>query len=157
MDVELINPFLTSTVNVLKTMAFTEARPSSPLIKKTAGTFGDITGVIGMASATLSGSMILSFSQTCILQVLAKMLNESPKTSIDDEVVDAVGELTNMICGGAKAELAKLDHRFDIATPTMIVGKSTEVTYHFGTPTIIVPFETEHGGFVIEANLTLRR
>ena len=148
MDVEFINPFLTSAVNVLKTMAFTEARPGRPLIKKTSTAFGDITGVIGMASETLSGSMILSFSQSCILQVLAKMLQEEPKTRIDEEVVDAVGELTNMICGGAKAELAKLDHRFDIATPTMIVGKSADVSYHFGTPTITVPFETAHGNFV---------
>lgn len=156
MDAEIINPFLNATINVLKTMAFTEARPGKPAAKKHNNSFGDVTGVIGMASENLSGSMIVSFSKSCILQILAKMLNEEPKTAIDNEVVDAVGELTNMICGGAKAELAKINYRFDIATPTMIVGKGAEISCHIATPTIIVPFSTDYGDFVVEANLRSR-
>ena len=30
---------------------------------------------------------------------------ELPKPAIDHEVIDAVGELTNIICGGVKANL----------------------------------------------------
>jgi chemotaxis protein CheX len=72
---------------------------------------------------------------------------------VDDEIVDAVGELTNMICGGAKAQLAKLNYKFDLATPTMIVGKGVEISYHSEAPTIVIPFSSEYGNFVIEANL----
>jgi len=68
--------------------------------------------------------------------------------------VNAVGELTNMICGGAKAQLAKLNHKFDLATPTMVVGKGVEISYYSNAPTIVIPFSTEHGDFVIEANLS---
>jgi chemotaxis protein CheX len=84
------------------------------------------------------------------------MLMEPPKEKIDEEVVDAVGELTNMICGGAKAQLAKMNLKFNLATPTMVVGKGVEITHYSDAPTIVIPFKTESGDFVIEANLATR-
>lgn len=153
MKAEFINPFLQATKNVLETMCQTPVQPKKPMLKEGRTTYGDVTGIIGMASDSVSGCMILSFSDTCIINVVANMLMEAPKAQIDDEIVDAVGELTNMICGGAKASLAKLDHKFDLATPTMITGKGIEISTLSATPTIVIPFETEFGGFVIEANL----
>lgn len=153
MKVEFINPFLQSTKNVLETMCQTQAQAKKPVLKEDNNTYGDVTGIIGMASAEVSGCMIVSFSEKCIINVVANMLMEDPKDSIDDEIIDAVGELTNMICGGAKATLAKMDHKFDLATPTMITGKGVEISTLSDSPTIVIPFETEYGGFVIEANL----
>ena len=153
MKAEFINPFLQATKNVLETMCQTPVQPKKPILKEDRNTFGDVTGIIGMASESVSGCMILSFSDKCIINVVANMLMEDPKNKIDDDIVDAVGELTNMICGGAKATLAKLDHKFDLATPTMITGKGVEISTLSETPTIVIPFETEFGGFVIEANL----
>lgn len=153
MKAEFINPFLTSTKNVLETMCQTAVTAQKPELKKNNTTYGEVTGIIGMTSQSVAGCMIVSFSEACILQVVANMLMEPPKAKIDDEVTDAVGELTNMICGGAKAQLAKMDLQFDLATPTMVVGKGVEITYYSEAPTIMIPFKTEKGQFVIEANL----
>lgn len=153
MKVEFINPFLSATKNVLETMCQTTVKAHKPSLKQDTYSYGAITGIIGMASATITGCMVLSFSESCILRVVANMLYEEPKTKIDDDIVDAVGELTNMICGGAKAQLAKLNHKFDLATPTMVTGKGIEIAYHTEAPTIVIPFSTEHGDFVVEANL----
>ena len=153
MKAEFINPFLTSTKNVLETMCQTQAKSKKPELKKGNKSFGEVTGLIGMASENVTGCMVVSFTENCILHIVANMLMEPAKKKIDDEIVDAVGELTNMICGGAKAQLAKLDHKFDLATPTMIQGKGVEISYFSDAPTIVIPFSTEHGNFVIEANL----
>lgn len=157
MKAEFINPFLQSTKNVLETMCQTQVTPGKPFLKKDHHTYGDVTGIIGMASADVTGCMILSFTEKCIVNVVANMLMEDAKKTIDDEVVDAVGELTNMICGGAKASLAKLKHSFDLATPTMITGKGIEISTLSESPTIVIPFDTEYGSFVIEANLSDRK
>ncbi|OGR00736.1 MAG: chemotaxis protein CheC [Deltaproteobacteria bacterium RIFOXYD12_FULL_55_16] len=156
MKAEFINPFLTAAKNVLETMAQLPATPQKPRLKDGTTSYGEVTGIIGMSSAEITGSMIVSFSEKCILKIVANMLMEEAKTKIDDEVVDAVGELTNMICGGAKAQLAKLDHKFDLATPNMIVGKDIEISYYSTAPTIVIPFETEAGSFVVEANLRIK-
>lgn len=135
-------------------MCQTHVNAKKPTLKEDKNTFGDVTGIIGMASAEVSGCMILSFSEKCITHVVANMLMEDPKDAIDSEIIDAVGELTNMICGGAKATLAKMNHKFDLATPTMITGKGVEIATLSDSPTIVIPFDTEYGGFVIEANLS---
>ncbi|MBU0484879.1 MAG: chemotaxis protein CheX [Proteobacteria bacterium] len=153
MKAEFINPFLNATKNVLETMCQTPVTPQKPQLKKDVATYGEVTGIIGMTSEKISGCMIVSFTEKCILNIVANMLMEPPKDKIDEEVTDAVGELTNMICGGAKAQLAKLDHKFDLSTPTMVVGKGVEITYYSNAPTIMIPFKTENGDFVIEANL----
>ncbi len=154
MKVEFINPFLQAAKNVLETMCQTQATPQKPVLKENHTTFGDVTGIIGMASDEVSGCMILSFSKNCIVNIVANMLMEDAKDDIDDEIIDAVGELTNMICGGAKATLGKLNHKFDLATPTMITGQGVEIATLSDSPTIVIPFDTEYGGFVIEANLS---
>jgi len=153
MKAEFINPFLHATQNVLGTMAQTKAAAKKPHLKDGVNTYGEVTGIIGMTSEKITGIMIVSFSETCILRLVATMLMEEARTEIDDEIIDAVGELTNMICGNAKAELAKLNHKFDLATPTMVVGKGVEISYHSDAPTIVIPFDTEAGPFVLEANL----
>lgn len=153
MKAEFINPFLQSTKNVLETMAQTEVTAKKPQLKEDTVSYGEVTGIIGMTSEEITGSMIVSFTEKCILQIVANMLMESPRDRIDDEIVDAVGELTNMICGGAKAQLAKLNHQFELATPTMVTGKGVEISYYSDAPTIVIPFETAAGNFVVEANL----
>ncbi len=157
MKAEFINPFLQASKNVLETMCQTHVHPQKPFLKEDKNTYGDVTGIIGMASAEVSGCMILSFSEKCIVNVVANMLMEDPKDTIDDEIIDAVGELTNMICGGAKATLGKMNHKFDLATPTMITGKGVEISTLSDSPTIVIPFDTEYGGFVIEANLVEKK
>ncbi|MBU0728117.1 MAG: chemotaxis protein CheX [Proteobacteria bacterium] len=153
MKAELINPFLNAVKNVIETMAQTKVTALKPKLKDNTVTYGEVTGIIGMASENIAGTMILSFSESCIIDIVANMLMEEPKTKIDAEIVDAVGELTNMICGGAKADLAKLNHKFDLATPTMIVGKGVEISHFSNIPTIVIPFSTEKGPFVVEAHL----
>jgi chemotaxis protein CheX len=81
------------------------------------------------------------------------MLMEEPKAVIDNDIVDAVGEITNMICGGAKAEFGKLGLGFNLATPTMITGRGVEIHHHSNVPIIVLPFQADCGTFVLEANL----
>lgn len=153
MKAEYLNPFMRATKNVLETMAQTKLTGQKPYLKKGTSTFGDVTGIIGMASETVEGSMTISFPSACILQVVSRMLMEEPKAEIDHDIVDAVGEITNMICGGAKAEFGKMGLSFNLATPTMVTGKGVELHHRSDVPIIVLPFLTDCGTFVLEANL----
>ncbi|MFP4379259.1 MAG: chemotaxis protein CheX [Candidatus Sumerlaeia bacterium] len=149
MKTEVIRPFLESTLNVLKTMAFLDAKPGKPFLKSGGGPKGDVTGLIGMASETISGSMALVFPQATILQIVSSMLAEEYK-EVNQDVLDCVGELTNMISGGARAGLAKLNMKFEMAIPSMIQGEHHIVEHRTKGPVICIPFELETGTFYIE-------
>lgn len=152
MNVELINPFVKSAVNVLKTMAQAEPVPGKPYLKEGNLTWGVVTGLIGMAGDDVTGNMVVSFDEQAILGIVSKMLMEEFK-SLTPDVVDAVGEITNMISGGAKKELSELGFSFNMATPIMITGKSVELSQLSKAPIVVLPFSTDAGQFVIEANL----
>ena len=74
-------------------------------------------------------------------------------TAVTPDVIDAVGEITNMVSGGAKNSLAEAGYNFQMATPIMITGQGVEIIQFSKAPVLQVPFSTAEGKFVIEANL----
>ncbi|MCB0323217.1 MAG: chemotaxis protein CheX [Bdellovibrionales bacterium] len=152
MDVRYVNPFIDSALNVLSTMAQTEAFSGTPKLKVDNVTWGEVTGLIGMAGDNVVGNLIISFDEPSILGIVSRMLGEN-FLSISDEIVDAVGEITNMISGGAKAKLATEGFQFNMATPVMVQGKHVKMSQLTTSPIISIPFETNEGKFVIEASI----
>ena len=152
MNVELINPFINASMQVLRTMTQTEPKPEKPTVKQGNHTWGAVTGIIGMAGDKLSGNMVVSFDEQAILAIVSRMLMEKFE-SVTPDVVDAVGEITNMVSGGAKKELSEKGFMFQMATPIMITGKGVEIIQFSKAPVLQVPFTTPEGKFVIEANL----
>ena len=78
------------------------------------------------------------------------MLMERP-AEIDETVVDAVGELTNMIAGAAKAQLEKF--AMSVSLPSVITGKGHSVEFPSGSPRICIPFESDWGLLDVEIGL----
>lgn len=148
MDVKYINPFLEGTIEVLKTMAFVEPRPGKPYLKTGNNAQGDITGIIGL-TGEVKGSLALTFTEKCILKVVSNMLGEDLK-KIDHEIKDAVGEITNMISGVARKKLEEMGTTVLAAIPTVVAGKGHSVTHVLGGPSLIIPFETDAGSFVVD-------
>jgi len=148
MDVRYINPFLEGTISVLKTMAFIEPRPGKPFLKKDSTAKGDISGIIGL-TGTASGSLALSFSEKCILKIVSNMLGEEI-TIINGDIKDAVGEITNMVSGDARRRLEAEGINLQAAIPTVVSGKEHSICHVLGGPSIVIPFETEHGHFVVD-------
>ena len=116
MNAEFINPVIAALINVLQTMAQIELVPGKPKKKSDDQAGGDISGLIGMVGDKIQGSMSISFDEGLVLEIMHKMLGEKPD-GIDADVQDMVGEITNMICGGAKNELDQKGYSFDMATP----------------------------------------
>ncbi len=152
MDMELLTPFISSTVNVLRTMAQTELQVGSIAVKTDRRTSGVLTGVIGMASDKVTGNLMLSFDEPSILGIVSRMLMEK-FTELNGQVIDAVGEITNMVCGGAKSDLNQKGYTFNMASPVMVKGQDVEISQLSEGPIMCIPFKTQDGWFVVETNL----
>jgi chemotaxis protein CheX len=148
MNVEFINPFLSATIGVIKTMAFTEVDAGKPFLKKGQNSLGDVSGVVGITGPP-NGSMSLTFSKGCILQIVSNMLGENFQ-EVNDEIKDAVGELSNMISGTARNELGNKGYAFKTSIPTVVSGPGHEIRHMCKAPTIAIPFKTTGGAFVVE-------
>jgi len=148
MNVEMINPFITSTVNALSTMAFIVPQRGQPGVKiNEQAPASDISGVIGL-SGDANGWVSFGLSRQLSLKVAENMLGE-PKTYIDADVRDAVGEIVNMIAGGAKSELSQKGFSFKLAIPTVIVGDQHQIAQKKNIPYMHIPFTSAEGTFFI--------
>ena len=77
------------------------------------------------------------------------MFGEKMK-EINDEVTDAVGEITNMISGQARRELEEIGKLFHGAIPSMISGKNHKIESTAKGPKVAIPFNTDAGSFTVE-------
>ena len=148
MDVKLINPFIDATKSVLKTMASIEARSGAPYLKKNNLAKGDVTGLIGL-TGKVGGSLSVTFTEASILSVVSKIFGEEMK-EMNDEIKDAVGEITNIISGQARHKLEKSGMSLRAAIPTVITGKNHTITHITPYPVYAVDFGTDNGEFTIE-------
>ncbi|MGA2226479.1 MAG: chemotaxis protein CheX [Syntrophobacteraceae bacterium] len=148
MDVKLINPFLAAAMHVLKTMAEVDATPGKPFLKKNDVAIGDVSAIIGITGAA-KGSMALIFTEQCIKDIASNLLGV-PFTELNHEVRDAVGELTNMICGDARRRLAEGGFVLQAGIPTIVGGKGHTIRHIASGPCLAVPFTTSQGSFMVE-------
>lgn len=153
MDIEFVDPFLTATIHVLKVQASVEASAGKISLKK-AGvmTSGDISGIIGVVSDTFNGSVIISFPEETFLAIMSNMLGET-YTTINKDIVDGAGELTNIIFGQAKITLNEKGYGINTAIPSVVSGKNHMLSAQTKGPVVVVPFESTAGPFVVEIRI----
>jgi chemotaxis protein CheX len=148
MDVKIINAFIDGTVNVIKTMAFVNCTADVPYLKRGNAAQGDVSGVIGFTGSFV-GSLAVSFSEKCILGIVSNMLGERFPT-ITRDIEDAVGELTNMISGDARKRLESEQLLISASIPSVVSGKDHTIEHVLGTSSIVIPFTTVDGSFVVD-------
>lgn len=123
--------------------------PGKPQIKNDNLAKGDVSGLIGMVGPQTKGSLSITFEQTLVLQIMQNMLGENPG-KINEEVTDLVGEITNMVTGGAKNLLGQKGYEFEMATPMVVSGKGHTISHKANGTKIIMPFTSPHGTAFIE-------
>lgn len=152
MKVDYINAFINSTVNALSTMALMEPVRGKPYLK-TDNLTCDISATIGVTGQA-TGSVTINFSEHLAIKMIENMLGITIG-GMNEDVMDAVGEMVNMIAGGAKAELLQQNLSFKIALPVVCVGKTHTTKHPKDVQCIVIPFTLEGSEFTVEVALKM--
>lgn len=151
LDVNLINPFILATIEVLDTMAkIRPVRSGLHLKRKGEYCMGDISGVIGFAGDLL-GNLAVSFPKDMAIKIVSQMINETPEWE-SRYLREGVTEIANMIAGSSKGKVfSMLGHTFGLSLPTVISGKGHYVSHPSMMPVMVVEFKiSELGIFTLE-------
>ena len=147
-DVALAKPFVQATINVLSSMTGLSPVPGKPYVKKTDKAQGDVSAIVGITGCK-SGAVALSFSQSCAIALVMGMLGDAIEDIIAD-TRDAVGEITNMISGQARATLSEMGLPLQGSTPSIVFGANHSLSFPGQGTTVAIPFETDYGAFTLE-------
>ena len=151
MKADMINPFITATINVFETMANIVPKKGEIYVKQDDKMTYDISGVIGVAGK-MQGFIVLSFPDTLVLELVSNFLGEK-KTHMSRDVIDAVGEFVNMIAGSSKRVFAEQGMKYNIGIPSVITGKNHIINRPSNVVCIGVKFFVGEQHFVLEVAL----
>lgn len=137
MEVKFINPFILAAQSVFKTMLGIEASLSKPILKTDRKSSGDVTGIMGLVGDR-QGTMTISFREKGAMFVFKTLVGDEC-SSITPDVVDSIGELTNIISGQARKEFEKAGINLKASIPMVVVGKEVELNFITTIPIIELP------------------
>jgi chemotaxis protein CheX len=134
-----IQPFIDVCENVFKEFVGSELTAGRPYFSDvTAVTDWDISAIIGLTGEA-RGAVVISMKKGLALKV-TDILTGTRHTTLDDEAVDAVGEIVNIIAGNVKKNLEET-FRLIISLPTIVQGVEHAVKWPHGQARIIcIPF-----------------
>jgi chemotaxis protein CheX len=150
MKAEYINPFLVSTISTFKTMLGCVLTRGTPYVKNGSQVEHEVSGVIGL-SGRAQGTVVVGLNREAALAATEAMLQERPP-DINGDVVDAIGELANIIAGGAKAQLEHLE--LSVSLPSVVTGRGHCIQFPTKVTPICIPFDSDWGPITVEVGLS---
>ncbi|MEN6452278.1 MAG: chemotaxis protein CheX [Thermoguttaceae bacterium] len=150
MNPEYIDHFITAAVSTFDAMLGCALTPQKMFTKVGLQPQYEVSGVIGLSSKKARGTVVLSLSQEAALSATGAMLGERP-AQINADVTDAVGELTNIIAGAAKAKLEHL--ALDLSLPMTVIGKNHMLGFPQDAISVCIPYGCAWGDLAVEVAL----
>ena len=150
MDASYITPFIDSTRSVFSTMLQLPVKCGTPVAEQAIPAVDcDVSGIIGL-SGDVMGTVLLCFPLEVAEKVVTKFVGMKVDTDSGD-FADAIGELVNMVSGGAKAKFTGKD--VSISCPSVVLGTAHRVGQMSDSVCIRIPCSSECGDFAVEVSM----
>jgi chemotaxis protein CheX len=141
-----------STLQVFSTMLDAELRGGEYSFETAAPDTNDgVVSFIGVAGAWAgTGSISCSPSMAC--RIYSQMLM-TESNAVDEDVLDAVAEITNMVIGNVKTDLEEKVGPLGLSIPTVVFGHNFRAKSAGAAGWIVVRFEWESEPLVVKVCL----
>jgi len=150
-ETKYITPFLESVENLFITMMGISVKPEKiSLANKPVFLDDDITVLMALSSNVQTTVMTLTFGRSAAAKVVSKLLEEEILPNNLDVITDGLGEIANMIGGGAKAKFSGDGPPVDLSLPQIILGAKDKILFSTSKAQWIdIPFVSSIGKFSI--------
>ena len=136
---DLVEAIRAATNDVFSTMLNLELQPGEVFMEKEkAVPASGVVSLIGLAGPWVgSGSLFCSAEFAC---KIATHLLQTEYPAMNEDVLDAVAEVTNMIIGNVKTALEDRLGAMGLSTPTVIYGRNFQTRSGGNQEWTVVPF-----------------
>lgn len=135
-----IQPFISVSKNVFKEFVGADLNEERPYFAQTGAVMEwDISAVIGLTGEA-RGAVVISMKKELAIKITGMLTGQDPR-NVDDDVVDAIGEIVNIIAGNVKKSLED-SFRLVISLPTIVQGREHSIKWPNNQARIIcIPFK----------------
>lgn len=146
----VINAICVGVQDTLSMMAQVQTSFEKPSIEFLWKTVGDVTGVIDFETKDFRGSLYIHFPSEALIKIYNTMVGEN-QTTLTPEVVDCIGEISNMAYGVAKGKLDPLQLNFSMSLPKAL--KTPDLKRVAAAPHLLIPFKVYDKRCLLEITL----
>jgi len=149
-DVRLINPFIDAADRVFNALLGIRIKPAAPYAaRRTPPLLNRVTVRLSMRGGA-SGLVLLQFPRDFVNTAAGILYGTGAS---NDDGLDLIGEVANMIAGGAKRCLS--DTLVEISVPSIILGPTRLDLPRNAPPWLVVPFDAPMGRFELAVCLVV--
>ena len=141
MHQSILDNFVASAIEVFQTMTGRTLVAQTPYTVNSVTCDEDMSAIVGL-SGKLPGTVIVGVDRTLAFDFTEQVIGHITDT-IDEQVIDAVGEIANMVVGGAKCRLT--EYKLSISIPSVICGRGLTVNFPRSVRPVCIPFEGDGG------------
>jgi chemotaxis protein CheX len=153
---QLVGMIRRATQEVFSMMLGSELQPGNAFLDNAApGPKEGVVALIGLAGEWAGSGILCCKADTA--RKISGLLLMQEFAAVDEEVLDAVGEVANMVFGNVKTALEEETGPMGLSIPTVIYGRNFSTRSVGRTEWSVVPFHMDDGQFEIQLCLTLAR
>lgn len=145
--IDYINPVIGSLENTFGTTLGVQIQRTGLELMENNQALQPVSGLIGVSGKAV-GTIVLSLSTNVAIQAAKTMLFDDTINEVNDDVMDAVGELTNMVTGGAKAKLESF--HLSMSLPNVLFGSNCRLHFPQNSYPIAIPFKCDWGPLALQ-------
>ena len=150
-DVDFINPVITSLEEAFDTMLNCKISRVGLMLMENNTALHPISGIIGISGRQAVGTVVLTMAESVALKAASTLLM-TEVTEVDEDVMDAVGELANMVAGSTKARLSQ--YQLSMGLPSVFQGSNCRIHFPAKSHPIVIPFQSAWGALALEVGFT---
>lgn len=150
---DLASHLIDSTLEIFEKMLMIPVSAGVPLADPVVECNDSITGMLGF-SGDIKGVLSIHCPEAVAFELTSLMLGMDV-AEINDDVKDAIGEISNMVTGGLKHRLLTEGKTLELSIPSAIFGKAYRIKNIAGATWAGVPFSLDSGRFIIEIRFIL--
>ncbi len=126
---DILKAIKESTVEAFSTMLALDVKAEESLIKDEKNVSTDLISSLHFFGPRYMGKIAVFAHASTACHIASAMLGIEA-TDVDEDVKDSMGEIANLVAGGAKNKLESVMGDLHLLTPWVIAGKSLTVASH---------------------------
>ncbi len=148
-NAEPLQAFQLSIEEIIQTMAMFYSELVETYLSTTPFHYGDVSAVMSLAGEK-KGAIMISFSENLARMLISSIMAVPEDDLQEEDIHDGVGEMINMIAGGAKARLGNSDSHFLLSAPTIITGSQHRVYQQKDLPCVVMVYKIDDFYFSVQ-------
>lgn len=153
---DLIEPISYSALKIFTDYLKLEVREKSVTFREQLLPRFEISVLLDIFFDDIDGKVILNMSKRLALKIFEKLFDE-PVEEFNDEVKDAVAEITNMITGNAKAQFEEHGIYYKLATPVVVESREGVIIFATNMKFLSSVYWTSEGFFDLSFSFFKKR